>query len=228
MSNKINNLDPYKVKQQEVFSTLSNTLMALSSPVRIKLIHFLSQAPLTVEVLAHKVEQSMANTSMHLRKMLREGIVSVQQDGQKRVYHLGPAVQEFWESCQNFLGQLKPSLNDIVDSSDLEINWQNSLEKTLKNLKNKEAILLDIRPKEEILYTSENILEKLNYVHVPLEELQTYAKKIPKKIPILIMCRGKYCALSTQALSILKDLKLNAYRLPYSWFAILKKLKETT
>jgi DNA-binding transcriptional ArsR family regulator len=67
MKKKLNEL---KTKQDHLFNDASSILSSLSAPVRIKLIHFLSQAPLTVEVLSGKLGQSVANTSMHLRKML--------------------------------------------------------------------------------------------------------------------------------------------------------------
>ncbi len=57
-----------KNRQDEIFLGISNLLSGISSPVRLKLLHFLSQAPLTVEVLSNKIDQSVANTSMHLRK----------------------------------------------------------------------------------------------------------------------------------------------------------------
>lgn len=222
--NKISNLIEYKTRQQEIFTALGDKLSALSSPVRLKLIHFLSQAPLSVEVLAEKIEQTIANTSMHLRKMLNEDIVSVSHVGQKRVYTLNSAVKIFWEDCQHFLGLIQPSMVDLVKNEDLEINWPHSLTSSINDIKNKKVFLLDIRPHDEV-FTDES-LPSINYIHIPFEKLQEQWKKLPKKIPLLVICRGKYCALSTQAISFLKEKKIQAYRLPYSWFSISNKLKE--
>ena len=85
-----NKLKVLKQRQEDIFVSLASLLGAMAAPVRIRLIHFLSQAPLTVEVMASKVDQSVANTSMHIRKMLNEGLVTVESLGQKRLYTLAP------------------------------------------------------------------------------------------------------------------------------------------
>jgi DNA-binding transcriptional ArsR family regulator len=60
-----NKLKVLKQRQEDIFS-LASLLGAMAAPVRIRLIHFLSQAPLTVEVMEIKVDQSVANTSIWL------------------------------------------------------------------------------------------------------------------------------------------------------------------
>ena len=48
-----------KEQQNELFCSIAAIIGAISSPVRIRLIHFLSQGPLTVETLAIKIDQSL-------------------------------------------------------------------------------------------------------------------------------------------------------------------------
>ena len=226
--NHKNNLDTYRQRQQEIFSSLSHILLAVASPVRLNLMHFLSQAPLSVEVLAKKIDQTTANTSMHLRKMLREKIVSVEHIGQKRIYHLSLAAKTFWENCQDFLGLVIPSMQDLSNSDDTTEQWNHSLSATLKKLKNKKALLLDIRPLDEVEKLSKDLQQTLNYYHIPYDQISKNMNRLPSRPAILIMCRGRYCALSANALLALKQRKKNIYRLPFSWFAIHKKLKEIT
>lgn len=205
-----------KEQQDHVFKEISDILTGLSSPVRIKLLHFLSQGPLTVEVLANKIDQSVANTSMHLRKMLVSHLVQVTVQAQKRVYSLHPAVFEFWEACQNLSQKLNPQLE--IDSTPLygDINWQEPLKTTVKMAKIGEIILLDVRPEDEVAEP----LEQLNVINIPSAQLSKNLSKLSKKIPILVFCRGRFCALSSHAVNELRELGYKAYRLNASWYAL--------
>lgn len=211
-----NKLKLLKERQQDIFSSLASLLGAMASPVRIRLIHFLSQTPLTVEVMANKVDESIANTSMHLRKMLNEGLVKVETMGQKRLYSLSPAVFEFWEHFQDFAQKLDPTF--VLDTRDIygEMNWASSLEETKKLVRSGDAILLDVRPEDEILSTDESEL----VIHIPQTELKKNLKKLPKKKKILVFCRGRLCALSAYTVNYLRENGLNAYRLDLSWNVI--------
>jgi DNA-binding transcriptional ArsR family regulator len=202
-----------KERQEDIFVSLASLLGAMSSPVRIRLIHFLSQAPLTVEVAAGKVDESIANTSMHLRKMLNEGLVSVETLGQKRLYSLVPEALEFWEHYQDFAQKLDPSL--VLSIQDLygDIKWNASLTETKRLVKTGQVTLLDVRPRDEVLraYDSESVL------HIPQTELKTSLKKLSKKKPVLVFCRGRLCALSAFSVNYLREKGYNAYRLDVSW-----------
>jgi len=205
-----------KERQEDIFVSLATLLGAMASPVRIRLIHFLSQAPLTVEVMASKVDESIANTSMHLRKMLNEGLVKVETLGQKRLYSLSPAVIGFWEHFQDFAQKLDPSLFLEVHDVYGDINWSYSLAETKKMLRSKEIILIDVRPKDEVLSTedSEDVL------HIPQADLKEGLKRLSKKKKVLVFCRGRLCALSAFSVNYLRENGYKAYRLGTSWNVI--------
>jgi rhodanese-related sulfurtransferase len=208
-----NKLKVLKQRQEDIFVSLASLLGAMAAPVRIRLIHFLSQAPLTVEVMATKVDQSVANTSMHIRKMLSEGLVSVESLGQKRLYTLAPEVQFFWENFQDFAQKLDPSL--VLEASDLygDINWVEPWSDTKKLIKSGEVILLDVRPSDEVLEKDE-----VEFVtHIPQSDLKSHLKSLPKKKKILVFCRGRLCALSAFSVNYLRENGFKAYRLDVSW-----------
>jgi DNA-binding transcriptional ArsR family regulator len=202
-----------KERQEDIFVSLASLLGAMASPVRIRLIHFLSQAPLTVEVMASKVDESIANTSMHLRKMLNEGLVNVETLGQKRLYSLSPSVIEFWEHFQDFAQKLDPSF--VLDIKDVygDINWAYSLNETKKMVRSKEVILLDVRPLDEALST----VDSEEVVHIPQADLKAGLKKLSKNKKILVFCRGRLCALSAFSVNYLRENGYKAYRLETSW-----------
>jgi len=210
-----------KLKQDDIFTRASEILGTLAAPVRIRLIHFLSQAPLTVEVLSQKIEQSVANTSMHLRKMLNENLVQVETVGQKRLYSLHPAVFDFWERSQDFIQKIDPSLRLIDEEESLELNWQYPIDETIQMIKNNEITILDIRPQDE----SVQIVPDLkNLIHIPSSDIKENLNLIPKKKKVLVICRGRMCALSAFTVSYLRENNIKAYRLDQSWFVLNQSL----
>lgn len=204
-----------KENQNEIFTKIAEILSGISSPVRIRLIHFLSQGPLTVETLADKIDQSVANTSMHLRKMLAVKVVSVSVQGKHRLYSLHPAAFAFWEACQDFIQEVDPVLQ--LGTKEIEdINWKESLKSTVKMAKNKEVLLLDARPEEEV----SELLSELNAINIPSSDILKNLNKLPKKKPVLVFCRGRLCALSAMVVSDLREKGIKAYRLNESWYSL--------
>lgn len=205
-----------KDKQDDIFDRTAQIFSALAAPVRIRLIHFLSQAPLTVDVLAQKIDQSVANTSMHLRKLLNENIVSVETIGQKRLYSLHEAMQEFWEHSQDFIQKLDPSLELTGAEVYEDMNWN----KEVSFEKDKNLIFLDVRPQDEVSSDALNLERANNYLHIPVGELKDKLNLIPKNKKIIVVCRGRMCALSAYAVNYLRKHNFKAFRLDKSWFAL--------
>jgi rhodanese-related sulfurtransferase len=213
-------LDKIKKHQNQAFERMAQVLNVLSAPVRIKLIHFLSQAPLSVEVLADKVGQSTANTSMHLRKMHNEGILQVESIGQKRLYSLHSALFEFWEECQDFVKKIDPDIFHTADDDTL--TWTKDLKESLKLARENQITILDLRPLDEV--REDWFPVKTNYLHIPFASLKKNLKKIPKKKKVVVLCRGRLCGLSQFAVRYLREQNFDAYRLPESWFKLSKEV----
>lgn len=215
-------LEKLKSSQNDVFEGMAYVLASLSAPVRIKLMHFLAQAPLTVEVLSQKIDQSIANTSMHLRKMLNEKVVSVESVGQKRLYSLHPAAFEFWEQCQDFIQKVHPELKLPTEQIYGDINWTHTLEESFKMLEDGKIIFLDVRPRDEASVISTN----KNFLHIPSNELESELSKLSKKKAIVVYCRGRMCALSAFTVNYLRERGYQAYRLNESWFSLSQSLQQ--
>lgn len=214
-----------KTKQDNIFIRMAQILATLGAPVRVKLIHYLSQAPLTVEVLSQKIDQSVANTSMHLRKMLSENLVKVETIGQKRLYSLHPAVFEFWEQSQDFIQKIDPALTLGREEMYGDLNWHFSFEDTMEMVRKKELIILDVRPRDEAAEEPDRTIRE-SYLHIPNAELQDKLGLIPKKKKVLVVCRGRLCALSAFAVNYLRENNIKAYRLDQSWFSLSKSLSD--
>ena len=213
-------------EQSEIFIHLAQLINGLASPVRIKIIHFLSQGPLSVETLANKLDQEIANTSMHLRKMHSEKLVMVEKLGQKRLYSLHPGLFLFWEQCQDFIQKLFPKVELPVEEIFEEMNWNYSLDETVKMLKNGELIFLDVRPEDEMEKVLDGFEKKI--IQIPASEILIKMNSLPKKKKILVICRGRFCALSAGIVNELRKNKFNAFRFKDSFFVLKQKILFST
>lgn len=207
----------YKNLQERIFISLASILQSMASPVRLKIVHFLFQAPLPVEVLAKKIDQSVANTSMHLRKMHACNILQVDSYGQKRIYSLAASIFSFWEECQNLHSEIDPRNSSMSYSSNDECDWHLSLAETVDLILKNNLYVVDIKPSDEI-----NTSTSMNHFikKIPYDDFSKKSKQFDKTKPLLIICRGKYCALSKMATLELRKKKFKAYRFPYSTYKL--------
>jgi DNA-binding transcriptional ArsR family regulator len=220
------NLSEIKARQDQVFEEIAKIMTSLAAPVRLKLIHFLAQAPLTVEVLAQKINQPVANTSMHLRKMLMLQIVRVTSEGQKRIYSLHPSVLNFWDACKKFADQVNPLLSNHLNGEDESLEWDKNLEDTLKLVKHKEIFLIDVRPEDEIDEDFSILSHANGIIHSSEKKILSSIEKLGKTKPIVIFCRGKFCGLSIHLVNKLRKKGYKSYRLNESWHAINHLMKK--
>ncbi len=211
-----------KERQDILFAEVSSLLSVLASPVRLKIIHFLSQAPHSVEQLSHKLRQSVANTSMHLKKMQRENILKTETLGQRRIYSLvQPEMRDFWEQIQAFALIHNPS--NALFSEELyreELKWNKDILETVELIRLKKVILLDVRPSDEV--ASEELTYTKYVKHVPFECLKKSSDPLPKTKPILVICRGRLCVMSNESTFLLRKLGYDAYKFDVSWHQISK------
>lgn len=68
--------------------TYELTLKALSDPTRRALLDRLRQSPCSVSQLTEVAQISQPAVSQHLRVLKEAGLVNVQSDGARRIYHL--------------------------------------------------------------------------------------------------------------------------------------------
>ena len=215
-----------KERQQFLFEELAAQLEALASPVRLKILHFLTQAPHSVEQLASKIDQSVANTSMHLKKMQREGLLKNETLAQKRIYSIAhPSLLGFWEEIQNLSNAHHPE--NIIHSKDFydeELEFPKNDEEIVKLIKARKLTLLDVRPEDE-LHEADSIYKKY-VLHIPSSELKKQKDIIPTSRPIIVICRGRMCVMSHEVTSQLRKLGYEAYRINKSWFQLSQDLQE--
>jgi rhodanese-related sulfurtransferase len=81
-------------------------------------------------------------------------------------------------------------------------------EELLRRVKSGEAIVLDVRPAEE--YRAGHIPGALS---IPVDELKTRLKELPKGREIVAYCRGPYCVMAVEAVELLREKGYKAHRM---------------
>jgi DNA-binding transcriptional ArsR family regulator len=74
-----------------MLSGMPSTWAALADPHRRTILELLRERPRPVGELVERLRLTQPGTSKHLRVLREAGLVSVRQEGQRRVYALRPA-----------------------------------------------------------------------------------------------------------------------------------------
>ncbi len=183
---------------------------AVGHPVRLELLDLLDQGGRTVEVLARKSHQSVANVSRHLGILYQSGLVEKVRRGNFIEYNNTPEVYRLLENVSATAVQALPSAREVVrtyfDAKD-ELS-QHSLPEILTSVRKGDTVLIDVRPRDE--FDSGHIPAALA---VPLDELARIMRELPADKEIVAYCRGPYCVLAVEAVRMLRARGLRAFRL---------------
>src|SRR5215208_5633698 len=77
-----------RAAKDALFEGLADVAKALSSGRRAEIVDLLAQGERSVEEVAAEIQQSVANTSHHLRALARVGLVTTRRDGTRIYYAL--------------------------------------------------------------------------------------------------------------------------------------------
>jgi rhodanese-related sulfurtransferase len=197
--------------KREIFANLARIGTALSSPIRIELLELLAQTDRTVDQLAKLTGATVANTSQHLQKLRQAGLVAGRKEGQYVFYRLaGDDVVGLMAALgrvgEAHLAEIERIVRLYLDQKDaLEpVPAAELLDRARKGL----VTVLDVRPPEE--FAAGHLPGAVN---IPVSELAKRLKELPKTREIVAYCRGPYCLMSYDAVSLLRRKGLKARRL---------------
>jgi len=198
--------------KKSIYNHLARIGKALSSPGRLHIIDLLSEeGPKTVEYLAEETGMSAANTSRHLQILLEARVVAFEKQGLYSIYHISdPLVVTMFHSMQELgeklIADIKELVEDIYgDHSKIE---HVDCKDLVKRMESGNVTLIDVRPKDD--YDKDHIPGASS---IPLEDLEAHLASLPPEQEIIAYCRGRYCLLSVEAVSILKANGYQAMRL---------------
>ena len=203
--------DSSEAMKSALYEQLARVALALSSHGRLQILEFVAQSERSVDELATMTRLSAANTSKHLQALRQAGLVSARRGGLRVYYSL----------AGDYVLVLVSALRDVAEHRVAEVErlirtWlahrdemeavpaQEVLERAKKGL----VVVLDVRPPEE--YSAGHLPGAVN---IPIHELEKRLKELPKRKEVIAYCRGPYCLMSYDAVSLLRKKGVKARRL---------------
>jgi rhodanese-related sulfurtransferase/DNA-binding MarR family transcriptional regulator len=194
-----------------LYDALAEAAKALANGRRAELVDVLAQGERSVEELADEIDQTVANTSQHLQRLLSAGLVQTRRDGKRVYYSLsGPIVRTLWQTMRTaaeaHVAGLEQLAQDYLgDRAALRTVTRDELRARLHD---GDVVVLDVRPAPE--FTSGHIP---GAVSVPVAELRTRVGEIPEGADVVAYCRGPYCVYADDAVRLLVREGISAARL---------------
>lgn len=197
--------------KERLYEAIGRVAAALGSAGRLQILEFVAQGERSVDALAAMTGLSVANTSKHLQALRQAGLVSPRKEGLRVYYSLAG------DDVSLLLAALRGVAEHRVADVDMLLRaWlahRDELEpvparEVLERLRKGLVTVLDVRPAEE--YAAGHLPGAIN---VPVEKLQSFLAKLPKKKEVVAYCRGPYCLMSFEAVEKLRKRGFRAKRL---------------
>jgi rhodanese-related sulfurtransferase/DNA-binding transcriptional ArsR family regulator len=188
--------------KRALYEAFAEVAKAVAQGHRLELIELLAQGERSVEDLAGRSGLSVANTSQHLQNLLQAGLVTVRRDGKRRLYRLTSdaviglvgALRAVAEAHHATSRQLIREFFEARDQFE-----PISRKELVARMKEGSVTLLDVRPADE--FAAGHLPKARN---IPLPDLKRLAAKLDPKTEIVAYCRGPFCVLSLDAVSLLR------------------------
>lgn len=194
-----------------VYEQLARVGKAVAAPKRLELLDLLCQGPRTVEVLAGQAALSVANASRHLQVLRGAGLVESEKRGLYVEYRLAnEQVGRFYLALRKLAESRNAEIDRVARAffeqrDDLEAVPRGEL---LRRVRHGEVTVLDVRPAEE--YRAGHIPGALS---IPVGEIKARLAELPKGRDVVAYCRGPYCVMAVEAVTILRRQGIRAHRL---------------
>jgi rhodanese-related sulfurtransferase/DNA-binding transcriptional ArsR family regulator len=194
-----------------LYEQLARVALALSSHGRLQILEYVAQSERSVDELARMTGLSPANTSKHLQALRQAGLVGARKDGLRVFYSLAgddviALVAALRDVAEHRVAEVERLLRTWLSHRDeMEaVPAREVLERARKGL----VVVLDVRPPEE--YSAGHLPGAVN---IPIRELEKRLKELPKRKEVIAYCRGPYCVMSYDAVTLLRKKGLKARRL---------------
>ncbi|MGH9191190.1 MAG: ArsR/SmtB family transcription factor [Acidimicrobiales bacterium] len=194
-----------------LFDGFAEVARALSSGRRAEIVDVLAQGERSVEEVAGEIDQSIANTSHHLRALARAGLLTTRRDGTRIFYALASdRVGELWAAVRDVAEAHVAGLDRLAaaylgDRDGIEVVDRDGL---AARLNDGAVVVLDVRPAAE--YGAGHIAGARS---VPIGELRKHLQVLPADAEVVAYCRGPYCVYADDAVRELGRKGFKAARL---------------
>jgi rhodanese-related sulfurtransferase/DNA-binding transcriptional ArsR family regulator len=200
-----------RAAKDALFEGFAEVGKALSSGRRAEIVDLLAQGERSVEEIAAELDQSVANTSHHLRALARAGLVATRREGTRIHYRLASErVGELWAAVRGVAEAQVAGLEQLAarylgDRDGIDAVDRNEL---AARLEDRRVVVLDVRPERE--FTAGHIAGARS---VPIGELRKHLEVLPPGADVVAYCRGPYCVYADDAVRELAKHGFKAARL---------------
>lgn len=118
---------------EDIYSLMAEVLKALSHPLRLKIVKYLSEEEKSVGEIAKYVDGEISNVSRHLALLRKTGILLDRKEGLNIYYYLkNPCVMDFF-SCVNRIIKTNLESNRVLLDELLITRIPERVSQTLEN-----------------------------------------------------------------------------------------------
>ena len=200
-----------RLAKDALFDAFAEVAKALASGRRAELIDVLAQGERHVDELASEIQQSVANTSFHLRALATAGLVTTRRDGTRIYYRLASdRVVELWAATRDVAAAHLDHLDEVLRDylGDRSLLEHVGREELAARLALGDIVVIDVRPAAE--YAAGHIPGARS---IPIERLTAGINELPAELEIVAYCRGPYCVFADDAVRLLQRHGRRASRL---------------
>jgi len=200
-----------RAAKDALYDGFADIAKALGSGRRCEIVELLAQGERRVEDIADELDQSVANTSHHLRAMARSGLVTTRRDGTRIYYRLASdRVAELLAALRDVGAAHAAGLERLAQAYLGEREGIETIDRAelAARLKRREVLVLDVRPEAE--YAAGHIAGARS---VPIGELRRHLRALPSGAEVVAYCRGPYCVYADDAVRALCKKGFRARRL---------------
>ncbi|AZO08460.1 MULTISPECIES: metalloregulator ArsR/SmtB family transcription factor [unclassified Mesorhizobium] len=197
--------------KQALYEQFAIVAKALGHPLRLEMIEHLAQGARSVEALAAKLGQPIANISQHLQALRRAGIVTAERDGKFVHYSLSDdsvlsASASLRAIAERHLAEVDRIARGYFHARDeMRPVGRDELQALMRDGL---VTLIDVRPPDEFALGHVS-----GAINVPLGEVKAWSAGVAMDREIVAYCRGPWCVMSFEAVSTLRSLGFAARRL---------------
>jgi rhodanese-related sulfurtransferase len=191
-----------RVAKDALFDGFADVAKALANGRRAELIDVLAQGERHVEELADEIDQSVANTSFHLRTLAGVGLVVTRRDKNRIYYRLvSDRVIDLWAALRDVAAAHHAELDDLAAAY---LGHRDELDEVTRaelsaRITAGDVVVVDVRPPAE--FASGHIAGARS---IPVERLARELRELPADVEVVAYCRGPYCLLADEAVRFLR------------------------
>jgi len=194
-------MEPRQFKDAQ-FALIGQLGAALASPKRLELLDLLAQGERAVDELAQLADLEFANASRHLQVLKSVRLVTARKERQRVFYRL--ASLTVFAACRSLRALAEDRLAELPRLAGEYFGACDGVEPVTidelrRRLKRRQAVVVDVRPRTE--FAAGHVAGAIS---IPLAELERRLGELPPGREIVAYCRGRYCVLAAEAVSLLR------------------------